>query len=307
VRRSVAVALFGVCVATVAGLGVRPSPSLATPPVPGRVGGDDISAGNLAATAPIALPGGAVAPRPAPVSPPGRVLVLGDSIPHSLGPTLAAVAAEHGVSLHNGAISGCSMIDGVTSGRDGLHFPWSLGCAEAIAGYEQRMIADYQPDVVVWMSAWETSNRTLDDGALVWPGTRNGNLRLLAEIDEAAGRLRAGGARLVLVLLAPVPQGFEASTSDTTLDRLPYLNAMLEDYARRHADGVSVVYMSEFLCPNGPPCPAELGGLVPRPDGVHFDDPAGARWAAEQLVPRIMAPMLPGEPATWTYVGVGRV
>jgi len=298
VRRSVAVALLGVCVA-----GSVLSAQSA------RAGGDDVPTANVAAPTLAApgLPGGAVAPQPAPVPPAGRVLVLGDSIPHSFGSTLAEVAADHGVALHNGAVSGCSLIDGITMSRDGRHFPWSVGCASGIARYEQSIIADYQPDVVVWMSAWETSNRAFDDGSLVRPGTRGGNLRLLAEIDEAAGRLRAGGARLVLVLLAPLPPAFAELTNETTYDRVPYLNAMLEDHARRHADGVSVVYMSEFLCPYGPPCPVEVDGIVPRPDGIHFHEPAGARWAAERLVPRILAPMLPGAPPAYTYMGVGRV
>ena len=232
---------------------------------------------------------------------------MGDSVAWSIGPSLVAVAGEHGVYMHNAAISGCSLVEGLTSTPDGVLFPWSLGCAGAIAGYEEDRIREFRPDVVVWLSAWETANRTLADGTLVLPGTRHGNLRLLGEIDKAAGRLRAGGARLVMVLLAPVPHDLEEATKDTSIHRLSHLNAMLEDYARRHADSVSVVYMSEFLCPNGPPCPAEVGGTIPRPDGIHFDDPAGARWAAEQLLPRLLAPLVPGEPPVRGYVGVGRV
>lgn len=314
VRRSIAVALFGVGVATAAGLGARPGPSMAVPSALSRAGGDDVPAAKVGAlpvvpaAAPGAALGGAHPPSPAPVpGPPGRMLLMGDSVARSIGPTLVAVAREHGVDMHNAAISGCGLVEGITSTPDGVLFPWSLGCAGAIAGYQEEKIREFQPDVVVWLSAWETANRTLADGAVVLPGTRHGNLRLLGEIDRAAVRLRAGGARLVMVLLAPVPQGSEEFTKDTTIHRLSRLNAMLENYARRHADSVSVVYMSEFLCPNGPPCPAEVGGTIPRPDGIHFDDPAGARWAAEQLFPRLVAPLLPGEPPAWGYVGVGRV
>lgn len=306
-RRSVALALFAGVIASGAG----PGRSAATPLATNRAGGDDASTANVAATALAPVPGAAVGgahpPRPAPVAaPPERMLLMGDSVALSLAPSLVDASRAHGVSLHNGAVSGCSLIEGVTSSPDGRNFPWSVGCASGIARYEQDMISQYQPDVVVWMSAWETANRTLDDGSLVFPGTRRGNLRLLGEIDKAAGRLRAGGARLVMVLLAPVPQGFEQALEHTALNRLSCLNAMLEDYARRYSDSVSVVYMSEFLCPNGAPCPAEVAGTIPRPDGVHFDDPAGARWAAEQLFPRLIAPQLPGDAPVWGYVGVGQ-
>jgi hypothetical protein len=259
------------------------------------------------ATVPPAVTAPAVSPStPAPPSPPPqRMVLMGDSIALSIGDELAAVAPAYGVSFHDASFSGCSLITGITTAPDGRLFPWSEGCAQGIARYEQSVIADYQPDVVVWMSIWEAVDRILDDGAMARFGTVHGNMRVLVEIDQAVARLRASGARVVLVLLAPPPEGV-TEADVTSVQRLSLLNALLREYARAHADAVSTVDMAEILCPSGRPCPNELAGTIPRPDGVHFDDPAGARWAAEQLFPKLLAPVIPGEVSPSAYMGVGR-
>lgn len=84
-------------------------------------------------------------------------------------------------------------------------------------------MAAHRPDVVVWMSVWESVDRYFDHGAHVRPGTVLGNARLLAEIDKAVARLRSGAcacragaaraasprvaAQLFAQLLAPVIPG----------------------------------------------------------------------------------------------------
>lgn len=236
------------------------------------------------------------APQPAPpMPPPQRMVLVGDSIAVSIADELVMAAAARGIVLHDATRSGCSQIDGVTTTPDGTLFPWSTGCASGNAAFQRDTIAVHQPDVVVWLSAWESVDRMLDDGTWVRFGSFAGNPRIVAELDEAVQRLTAGGARLVVVIPAPVPPGAEAEDHDA-IARLPHLSTVLREYARQHADRVFVVEMAELLCPSGPPCPPVIDGYAPRPDGIHFDDPAGARWAADWLVPKVLAPVTPAPP-----------
>lgn len=214
----------------------------------------------------------------------------------SIAGELVMAAAAHGIVLHDATRSGCSQLDGITTTPDGTRFPWSTGCAAGNAAFRRDTIAVYQPDVVVWLSAWESVDRILDDGTWVHFGTFAGNPRIVAEMDEAVQRLTAGGARLVVVIPAPVPPGAEAA-DHAAIARLPHLSTLLREYARRHADRVFVVEMAELLCPAGPPCPTAIDGYAPRPDGMHFDDPAGARRAADWLIPKVLAPVTPAAPA----------
>jgi hypothetical protein len=36
--------------------------------------------------------------------------------------------------------------------------------------------------------------------------------------------------------------------------------------------------------------------MVPRPDGVHFDDTYSGRWVADELIPELLAPVVPADP-----------
>ncbi|HEX6310769.1 MAG TPA: SGNH hydrolase domain-containing protein [Acidimicrobiia bacterium] len=318
VRRFVAVALLVGAIATLAGIWAQgqwasesPRPRVGSRPLVTDVA--VAAAGGATPEEPAPAPEPAASPVapvvnpsvPAPPQPPpGSMLLMGDSIADSIGDELSAVASASGVTFHDASFSGCSIITGITTAPDGRMYPWSAGCASNIARYEERAIADYKPEVVVWMSIWEAVDRILDDGTVARFGTIHGNMRVLDEIDRAVGRLRAHGARVIITLLAPPPDGV-AEADITSVQRLSLLNALLREYARQHADVVSVVDMAEILCPNGRPCPYDIGGIVPRPDGVHFDDPAGARWVAEQLFPKLLAPVIPGEVSPSAYMGVG--
>jgi hypothetical protein len=49
-----------------------------------------------------------------------------------------------------------------------------------------------------------------------------------------------------------------------------------------------------------------IDGYAPRPDGMHFDDPAGGRWAADWLIPKVLAPVTPAPPTPGrTTAGAG--
>jgi len=232
--------------------------------------------------------------RPAPAAPkPERILLVGDSVAFSLKDQLTIAGWANGISLYNASVSGCSVIGGITTDTAGTPFPWSAGCAGGIPAYHERMIAMFRPELVVWLSAWESVDRILDDGTWARFGTFEGNQRIMAEIDEAAQRLTAGGARLVIVALAPPPP--DAPDKHEAAVNLPLLNTLLREYAHEHADKVFVAEMAELLCTTDT-CPSTLDGMVPRPDGVHFDDTNSGRWVADHLIPMLLAPVIPAAP-----------
>jgi len=234
--------------------------------------------------------------RPAPAAPkPERMLLVGDSVAFSLKDQLTIAAWANGIALYNVSVSGCSVIGGITTDTAGKPFPWSEGCASGIPKYQEQMVAMFQPQLVVWLSAWESVDRILDDGTWARFGTFEGNQRIMAEIDKAAQRLTAGGARLVIVALAPPPP--DAPDKHEAAVNLPLLNTMLRQYAHDHSDKVFIVEMAELLCGTDT-CPSTVDGLVPRPDGVHLDDTSSGRWVADHLIPMLLAPVIPADPDT---------
>ena len=231
---------------------------------------------------------------PAPAIPtPDRMVLVGDSLATSIGPALTRSAAAEGLFLYNGARNGCSQIDGITTTPSGGLFPWSLGCASGNAEFQHNVVNDYEPELIIWFSTWEGVDRILGD-TWVRFATFGGNPRIIGEIDVAVARLTAGGARLVIVIPVPVPPG--SSSMHDAIPRLGHLSTVLREYARVHADKVYVVELSELLCPAGPPCPATVNGAVPRPDGMHFDDPASQGWVADWVVAKALAPVTPAAP-----------
>jgi hypothetical protein len=296
VRRSVGVALVVVtALALLAGALSRREPvrRVATPTVKVKGKSADPASSPGTAVSPEVVPDGA---RPAPVAPkPERILLVGDSVAFSLKDQLTIAAWANGIALYNASVSGCSVIGGITTDTAGTPFPWSAGCADGIPKYHEQMIAMFQPQLVVWLSAWDSVDRILDDGTWARFGTFEGNQAIIAEIDEAAQRLTAGGARLVIVTLPPPPP--DAPDKHEAAVNLPLLNTLLRGYAHDHPDKVFVAEMAELLCSTDT-CPSNVDGMVPRPDGVHFDDTHSGRWVADQLIPMLLAPVIPADPGT---------
>lgn len=68
------------------------------------------------------------------------------------------------------------------------------------------------------------------------------------------------------------------------------LAKLLRSYARLRPERAGLVDLAAMLCPAGPPCPADVGGVRPRPiDGLHFAG-AGPGWVAAQLLPPLLGP-----------------
>jgi hypothetical protein len=235
-------------------------------------------------------------PGPAPeagiAAPPGaaparRVVLVGDSLAESLLPGLKEAAIEHGVDLFPASVSGCGVIGGQPVDLAGVTYKWSDDCENAIPKYQTQRIAQFRPDVVMWLSGWDRTERVVG-GKRVSPRTIEGREAFLGLIDEAATRLTATGARLVMLTVAPAAPSEEYPDPPHD-DSFVQMNRLIREYGRRHPDRVAIVDMDKLLCPNGQPCPESVGGIRPRyRDGNHFEDDT-AGWVARQIMPQVIA------------------
>jgi peptidoglycan/LPS O-acetylase OafA/YrhL len=223
-------------------------------------------------------------------SPSGQsILLVGDSIPFTLLPGLQPLAAKRGVSLDTALVAGCSVVSGVATYSDGNLPPEARGCEKLVTDYEESALVRDRPNLVVWMSQWEINDRIVNGERFEF-GDAAWDAMMLGEIDQAARRLTARGAHLVIVTMAPRSPGDLLPASDAReASRYARLNELYRQYARKHPQTVSVVDFAGVLCPGGPPCPRTVGGIDPRPqDGLHFT-PKTARWAAPRLLEAVLA------------------
>src|SRR5262245_35759569 len=171
----------------------------------------------LAVTLTLAASAGHAVPASAD-EPARRVLVAGDSVGFSLFPALQLAGVARGVQVDTAALFGCPVVDGAPVDDDGKPFPTVPVCPVDRPTHYRAAVARFRPDVVVWISGWETSARIVD-GQLFRFGTINGNRELIRRIDEAVDWLTSTGARVVFVPLPPSAQpsvhGVPSPANDT--------------------------------------------------------------------------------------------
>ena len=231
---------------------------------------------------------------PPPAEPAGgplRVLVIGDSLACSV-----ALGLEPGdapaLDVDQIAVIGCGLVsDELWDAHE--PFPKSTqNCHSIVADRERAALADFRPQVVLWVSTWERLNlvvhrRVLETGTAPW------RRELDRRFDAAHRLLTAGGAKLlVATIAAPAPAGLllgERVTSPKFDWKFADLDARLAAFVRRHPTDTRLVDVAKKLCPDGPQCPADVDGVEPRGlDGAHFD-PEGSVWLARWMLPQILA------------------
>ena len=190
------------------------------------------------------------------------------------------------------AVAGCGTVTGEPLGPGDMHFSWAAGCGRNIPDLQSSAVAQDRPDVVVWLSSWESVDRLVGD-QIVRLETPSGFQAVYDLVDQAVQRLTSTGARVAFLTMPPqataddVPQ-----TAPDTQARYRLMNELLTWYAYRHPASTFVVDFSAAVCPGGAPCPEVVDGVRPRPiDGHHFSS-AGAAWIAPWIVAEVTAPRL---------------
>lgn len=224
------------------------------------------------------------APAPALRDTPTRWLLVGDSTAASLGDALQAEARARGLSLTSETRPGCGVITGIATFSNGTEVPWGRKCNDQTPRYLQNAVQDASPEVVLWLSTWESGNRIVD-GVFYAFGTPSSDAMLLTRFEETRAALTADGARLVILTTPPNAAENQLGVRDRSLERrVQHLNELLRTFGWMHRDSVTVVDFDRLICPSGPPCPAAIDGVVLRPrDGAHFEGD-GPAWVAPRLL-----------------------
>jgi hypothetical protein len=219
-----------------------------------------------------------------------RLLLVGDSTACSLWSGLRAVGEHAGIATDRGAVYGCGAASGeITTTRNEPIPPNSQRCAQMTDDVQREALARARPTVVLWMSMWEKSDLVVGGETLV-AGTPEAEDEIMGRMDAALARLTAGGARVVM-LTQPAPAPYDASTmgginKEAEDEGFARLEALIERFAARHQDDVTVVDLAGLVCPTGAPCPGTVDGMTIRPDGHHFSA-TSATWAARWLLTQI--------------------
>jgi len=233
-----------------------------------------------------------------PATPPHRLLLVGDSLAVSLLPGLEQVTAPAGVALASRAQAGCGLLSGMPLDPKQQPYPWSEACSDEVPKIEAAAVRDTQPDVVMWLSgAWDERDRIVA-GKTIKLGSVRGDRVMTQLIADAAHRLTATGAHLVIVTLAPDAPGTQLAGDPHRNQRLATLNRLLRKYAAAHR--IRVTDLRSIVCPRtrgGKACPRVVHGLLLRPDGYHFGSDA-SRFVAQRLLPEVVRPVASAVSAT---------
>ena len=222
------------------------------------------------------------APRPA-----QKIGVIGDSVAASLVPGLEVEGASSGLTVAGAAIPGCGATDGFSLDDEGRPFSWSDDCVVAVPDVQQQLVADFAPDIVVWLSSWETSDRLVASERVRF-GTERSDAAILHGMADTLDRVTAGGAHVVMLTLPPRAERQDGRAVRDGFEATAHLNALIQEFAFAHADRVQLIDFANIVCPHGPPCPTEIDGMWLRPDGMHFTAET-SRWAADRLLDIVLA------------------
>lgn len=220
-----------------------------------------------------------------------RVDVFGDSVAFTLWKYYPA-SSSSSLSVGSSTQLGC-----------GIAIPQQLQVgsflttpATQCAGWQQRwaaLVAETKPRLSIIVSgSAELFDRKVG-GTVLRVGTAPWRAELLTAYGEAADV--AGQHGRYPVTIANIPcydrkgaSGFgalpgvnqdedsQAASTQNQVWRQQAVNKVLAEVARTHPK-TSVLDMRSYLCPNGT-YHAQLGGVVVRPDGVHFGTAGAAQW-----------------------------
>ncbi len=255
------------------------------------------SSGRLAASSPTTLPEVAASVQVQPATQmlapqprfPLRVLLVGDSVAASLQDALAQSLTDRGIAFGSVATPGCGVIVGVPG--SGVDKPIKLSgnvivaeCENSIPQRQNESIAQFKPDLVISMSVWEGISRTVNG---VWYrfGTTESDSMLSQLFAETHDRMTAQGAALAWVLMPDTVAGRNTPPGRPTqqdFSSTSHLRELLNQFSTQQSS-TTVIDFASIVCPELP-CPKTLAGHRLRPmDGLHFEDPEGASYVAEQL------------------------
>jgi hypothetical protein len=236
---------------------------------------------------PVAVPPAVLAGRSPGARP--RVLLVGDSVPDRLAPTLTEHPDELGVEVRSLARFGCGVWTEITRIRllDGSIGPDGQGCADQIKRWTTDGRA-FDPDVsILMLGAPGRIDREIDGQ---WRTTCDpiARERFRVHLADAVDRLHADAPAVVLTTTAPFGAGPRRAERDDDVD------CINEDYRQVAAPRpwLRLVDLASYVCPEHE-CLATIEGVPLRPDGLHYHGPSAAivgTWVLDRALQAAAAP-----------------
>jgi hypothetical protein len=207
-----------------------------------------------------------------------------------------ALAARRGWGYVQAAENGCSFVALLLpNNTDPPEVSTKRGCVTYVPQVVAQVTQRVHPDVwIVADRVLVSAPLVLDDGRVLLPGAQR-DARLGRAMDAALRRLMAHGARVVVVKTPPISEPADCALGE----RAPSCTSV--GYSLRDSDtkrleetsrsvirrlGPRVVYVSvdDVLCPRDGRCPAVVGGVLARFDGIHY-----SATFSRRIVPEIIA------------------
>ncbi|HEY3013962.1 MAG TPA: acyltransferase family protein [Nocardioides sp.] len=251
-------------------------------------------AGTVGATAP-----GLPPPVDLPVNaaPDGKhsLLIVGDSVGVSLETTFPG--EDYPSWYRQGSAQlGCGLAVQYLA-FDGKQGDPNETCDDEFENWRNTVARAKPQAVLLSMGAWEVFDHVVD-GRILTATSREYADYLTGRLTEATKILTAGGAHLFIPDLACYGQpsaelqGVDIAGIRNDPDRIAAVNDVLYGFARAHPDQVTVIRVSDWLCPDGV-YQDEIDGVRVRYDGVHYSSPkeggdqGGATAWRQVLMPAI--------------------
>jgi peptidoglycan/LPS O-acetylase OafA/YrhL len=225
------------------------------------------------------------------------VAIVGDSVANSIAPAFKTVARQRGWATVNATFPSCAIGDLLRVGADHQLFGNARRCVVTAPTQQRLLVRRYHPRLVLWYSQRDRYD-ILWHGKVIEAGTPRWQSLVFADWDRALRRLRAGDAKVVLILptytVGTVPDKCHwpyppSSRCDPWgLLGQGHLRSYYTSWASRHRSEVRVIEIDDLLCPDpSVKCPPlTVAGVNLRKDGMHYSD-AGANWLVKRLVARL--------------------
>jgi peptidoglycan/LPS O-acetylase OafA/YrhL len=214
------------------------------------------------------------------------IVIIGDSVPKRLLPYLAAEADKRHWFAFNGAEGGCSTFPSVVVDPNGKPYNSSQDCPTLVTDLQTSAVKKYQPDVIVWWSRYDTTDRRRLSGERILAGTPEFWEAQKADLRAEIDRLTAAGARLLIIEQDRPGRGLFSRCSVKSChwfvrhlilgyDLADEWNKMLREVAAVDPR-IDVISLDDVYChDHAVPCDDKLGDEWARPDGTHFSASSG--------------------------------
>lgn len=199
-----------------------------------------------------------------------RVLIVGDSVAFTLAAGIVPYQQQLGVQARSEAIIACGVARG--DGRMRLADGTILVETPVCHGWPERWtdaIAAFQPDVIILTVGWPGHTSRFIEGEWRQPCDPIFDRWYEGEVSTALEVLHRSGRT---VAMTTVPYYRSPKAPPGTDEKTDCLNRLYRNLMTR--TDTKPIDLAGHICPAGA-CRSEQDGITLRPDGLHFDGPAG--------------------------------